>query len=626
MDFRPGPVTIATAALLVLVFALEVALSDALTGPLAPTIQVLVAFGAISKDFVLQQHEWWRLVASPLLHADVVHLVLNGVVLLFAGFSVEAMVGKARWLALYGVGALVGGLFSAFFNPPTLVSVGASGAGMALLAALFVLAFSLEDPARRQALQLSAARFLVPSLLPMATSRAGEHVDFAAHFGGALGGALVAFVLLWELKRRAPEAQAMPGPVAASEPASPSQPLTPLVVPLAALLVAVTAAGIAFTARDAPGLLVLQARAKAAEWIPWLRQACAWRSRVSCVVLGRALATGDGVEKDSDAARPLLAPACAARDVDACFALGQLEYDARNFEPAAAAWNVSCALGELAACRNQAFALEALGRPEDTPTIRALFRQACPDVPASCADFARLAWEDEPQAAATAARQACDGKDGFGCWLSGSFHADGTGVEKNEARAREFHQEACDLGDVRGCNSLALLVQDGRGGPVDLPRAAGLFEKACATGDALSCANFAISLWKGKGVEKDAPRALKLFEYACAAGVSFGCDGVAELVPSKERLTKQAVFEQACAANAASGCLYLGAIFEYREDVDFAAADANYLKACQLGDAYGCAWHADLLDAGKGVAKDPEAAGDFYARACQLGLKEACGK
>ena len=626
MDFRPGPVTIATAALLVLVFALEVALSDALTGPLAPTIQVLVAFGAISKDFVLQQHEWWRLVAGPLLHADVVHLVLNGVVLLFAGFSVEAMVGKARWLALYGVGALVGGLFSAFFNPPTLVSVGASGAGMALLAALFVLAFSLEDPARRQALQLSAARFLVPSLLPMATSRAGGHVDFAAHFGGALGGALVAFVLLWELKRRAPEAQAMPGPVAASEPASPSQPLTPLVVPLAALLVAFTAAGIAFTARDVPGLMALQARAKPAEWMGWLKQACTWRSQVSCVVVGKALARGDGVPKDVEAARPLLTTACEQKDMDACFELGALEFDARRFEPAAAAWSTACELGELAACRNQALALDNLGRPDDEPTVRARLRQACPTVPAACADLATHLQDDEPAAALAAATQACTAKDGYGCWLAGRFHVEGTGVEKNPARGRELHQEACDLGDVRGCNSLALLVQDGRGGPVDLPRAAGLFEKACATGDGLSCANFAISLWKGKGVEKDAPRALKLFEDACAAGVSFGCDGVADLVPSKERLTKQAVFEQACAANAASGCLYLGAIFEHREDVDFAAADANYLKACQLGDAYGCAWHADLLDAGKGVAKDPEAAGDFYARACQLGLKEACGK
>jgi rhomboid protease GluP len=46
------------------------------------------------------------------------------------------------------------------------------------------------------ALQAPLARILIPSLLPIVTSRSGEHVDFAAHFGGAAAGAALGLALL----------------------------------------------------------------------------------------------------------------------------------------------------------------------------------------------------------------------------------------------------------------------------------------------------------------------------------------------------------------------------------------------------------------------------------------------
>lgn len=622
--FRPGPVTLATAGLLAVLFGLEVALSvDTLSGVLAPSIQTLVAMGAISKDLVLDQHQWWRLVAGPLLHADLVHLVLNGLVLVFAGFLVEALVGKLRWIVIYGVGALVGGLFSAFFNPLDLVSIGASGAGMALLAAVFVLAFAVHTPAERSALQLNAARFLVPSLLPMATTRTGEHIDFAAHFGGAIGGALVALALLPELKAQlrkeltpSPESQLVE---------EPRRPLTPLVAPLAAAFVAFTAAGITVTARDVPALLALQGRAKPAAWLGWLRQACALRSTSSCFVAGKALARGDGVAKDPDTAQRLLAPLCDTKDVDACFELGLLEYERRQLGPAAEAWGRACDLGELAACRNQALALSDAGATDQEPTIRARFQQACPAVPTACGDLASRVFEDDPKTAFDAAVKGCTGKDGFSCWLEGRFLADGVGTEKDLAKSREFHEQACTLGDVRGCNSLAIFLQRGWGGDVDLARAAKLLDESCAKGDPTCCANFAISLWEGKGIAQDQDRARKLFEETCAAGVSGGCDGLADAVPEKERASAKDVFQKGCAAQAASGCLYLGAVLENHEQ-DFAGADALYVQACDLGDPSGCAWHADMLKAGKGVEKDLAQADAFYRRACAGGVERACGK
>lgn len=622
--FRPGPVTLVTAGLLAVVFILEVVLSaDALSGVLAPSLQTLVALGGISKDLVLDQHQWWRLVAGPVLHADLVHIVLNGLVLLFAGFLVEALVGKLRWIAIYGAGALLGGVFSAFFNPPEIVSIGASGAGMALLAAVFVLAFAVHVPAERTALQLNAARFLVPSLLPIATSRSGAHVDFAAHFGGAIGGAVVALALLPELKARL-RAELTPSPESQLRD-EPRSPLTPVVAPIAVAFVAFTVAGLVFTARDVPALLALQGRTKPASWMPWLTRACALHSVPSCFVAAKTLARGDGVTKDLDAAQRLLSPLCETRDVDACFELGLLEYERKHFEPAADAWSRACDGGELAACRNQALALSDSGATDQEATIRARLEQACPTVPAACGDLAWRVSVEDPAAALHAATEGCEGKDGFSCWLAGRYLATGSGADEDLVKARALHDKACTLGEVRGCNSLAVFLQRGWGGDVDVARAATLLDQACATGDPTSCANFAISLWEGKGIAPDQPRARKLFEETCAAGAGGGCDSLADAVPEAERASVKHVFEKGCAAQAASGCLYLGAVLENHEH-DLAGADARYVQACELGDPSGCAWHADLLKDGKGVAKDAALAADFYRRACEGGVERACRK
>jgi rhomboid protease GluP len=45
----------------------------------------------------------------------------------------------------------------------------------------------------------TAAQTLLPSLIPLATAPGGDKIDYASHFGGALGGAAlgVALLALW---------------------------------------------------------------------------------------------------------------------------------------------------------------------------------------------------------------------------------------------------------------------------------------------------------------------------------------------------------------------------------------------------------------------------------------------
>lgn len=93
-------------------------------------------------------------------------------------------------------------------NADTVVSVGASGMLMSVLAALLALSWRIPPGAERAQLQVLSLQLLVPSLLPLATTRTGEQIDFAAHLGGALAGGAVGWMLtrVWPRKEAVPPA------------------------------------------------------------------------------------------------------------------------------------------------------------------------------------------------------------------------------------------------------------------------------------------------------------------------------------------------------------------------------------------------------------------------------------
>jgi len=165
------------------------------SGALAPTIQTLLALGALYKPLVLAG-EWHRLFTSTLLHGDIFHLVLNGVALYMAGMVLESLVGRRWYFTLFALGGLGGSLMSLAINPPTVVSVGASGAIMGLCAAAFVCSFRYPSGTGRMQIQMAMLQVLVPALIPIALTRTGAHIDFGAHLGGALTGLVLGFAML----------------------------------------------------------------------------------------------------------------------------------------------------------------------------------------------------------------------------------------------------------------------------------------------------------------------------------------------------------------------------------------------------------------------------------------------
>ncbi len=174
---RAPRVTVTLLALMALLFIAELVLSlGDISGLLQPDIQTLVGLGGSMRALVLAG-DWWRLLSSTLLHADLVHLVLNGICLFMAGVVLEQLVGHARTVVLFVLGGLGGSLLSLVLQKEGIVSIGASGAVMAMLAALLVLSRRIPSKEERQALQSQALRILVPSLIPIATRSTGGEID-----------------------------------------------------------------------------------------------------------------------------------------------------------------------------------------------------------------------------------------------------------------------------------------------------------------------------------------------------------------------------------------------------------------------------------------------------------------
>lgn len=85
----------------------------------------------------LKEGQFWQLLTYQFLHGGDLHLVMNCLGLYFIGPTVELLLGRVRFVALYFGGGVVGGLLQltmgALTNSPDVAMVGASGGLMALL-------------------------------------------------------------------------------------------------------------------------------------------------------------------------------------------------------------------------------------------------------------------------------------------------------------------------------------------------------------------------------------------------------------------------------------------------------------------------------------------------------------
>ncbi len=143
--------------------------------------------------------DYYRLLTAAFLHGGLLHILFNMYALFVLGPQLEALFGTTRFLTVYVVSAVGGSVTSYVFSAPLVASVGASGAIFGLLGAYLVVNRHLgRDSSGLLGLLLINALigFVVPN------------IDWRAHVGGFVTGALVAAALVYAPKARRTPVQA----------------------------------------------------------------------------------------------------------------------------------------------------------------------------------------------------------------------------------------------------------------------------------------------------------------------------------------------------------------------------------------------------------------------------------
>jgi membrane associated rhomboid family serine protease len=136
--------------------------------------------------------EWWRFAASAFLHGSWIHIAFNMYVLFIIGPTLERILGHIRFILLYVYAAMGGAIASYVFSDVRTVSVGASGAIFGLMGALVVAGQRLRYDIR-MVLILLGINIVIGFLAP--------NIDWRAHLGGLVTGALVAAIMVLPKRR-----------------------------------------------------------------------------------------------------------------------------------------------------------------------------------------------------------------------------------------------------------------------------------------------------------------------------------------------------------------------------------------------------------------------------------------
>jgi membrane associated rhomboid family serine protease len=133
----------------------------------------------------------WIFVTSIFLHGSLDHILANILVLLFVGLAVEKELGKAKMLTIFFIGAFLGDVFSLFYYPPDIISIGASAGIFALVGVGMIikpLNLSLYPFIIPVPLALLGALYIIYNIIGFFTGEG--NTSYIAHFGGLAVGLL----------------------------------------------------------------------------------------------------------------------------------------------------------------------------------------------------------------------------------------------------------------------------------------------------------------------------------------------------------------------------------------------------------------------------------------------------
>ena len=134
--------------------------------------------------------EPWTIVTSMFVHAGFFHLFVNMLGTFFLGTYLVRLIGEAKFLTVYLLGGIIGGVFFILLGDEFAVAVGASGAVYALCGTLVVMRprlkvfiFPIPFP---MDLWIAIILFMAVSFAP--------RIAWEAHLGGLVLGLIAGYI------------------------------------------------------------------------------------------------------------------------------------------------------------------------------------------------------------------------------------------------------------------------------------------------------------------------------------------------------------------------------------------------------------------------------------------------
>ncbi|HEX2892936.1 MAG TPA: rhomboid family intramembrane serine protease [Marmoricola sp.] len=137
---------------------------------------------------------YWQLATSVFSHVQVWHIAFNMLALYFLGPQLEMVLGRARFLAVYLLSGLAGSTAVMWLADEHIQTLGASGAIFGLMGALLVVAMKVGANVQQLVFWIG--------LNVVITITGSSYISWQGHFGGLLGGAVLAALVVYAPRQR----------------------------------------------------------------------------------------------------------------------------------------------------------------------------------------------------------------------------------------------------------------------------------------------------------------------------------------------------------------------------------------------------------------------------------------
>jgi membrane associated rhomboid family serine protease len=177
------PATVVLIGINVVAFLIEIAAGG---GGFSPGGSVVVDFALFGPS--VAEGELYRLVTSGFLHASLLHIGFNMLLLYFLGRLLEPALGTPRFVVLY-FASLLAGSFGALLLDPNALTLGASGAVFGLAGATFVIA-------RGRGMDAIAGEIGFLIVFNLVISFTVANISVGGHLGGLAAGTACALAIV----------------------------------------------------------------------------------------------------------------------------------------------------------------------------------------------------------------------------------------------------------------------------------------------------------------------------------------------------------------------------------------------------------------------------------------------